>query len=121
MDHRFDEVFREIIITAGELEKTVEEGKIRNQGRSRRLVLGILFTWIFIEIAATLGLFSRELRRRTAEEKLLEAHGQVLAQSEELKEHREHLMEMVEKRTAELTSANSAAVRNGERWRPRRR
>ena len=45
------------------------------------------------------------MRRRTAEEALLESNEQLLSQTEELTGHREHLADLVQKRTAELTKA----------------
>jgi signal transduction histidine kinase len=77
-----------------------------NQVKSRRLFFGILASWVLLLSVATVSLWRRERQRNASEEELLKANVQLLSQSEELTEHREHLAELVERRTAELTIAN---------------
>lgn len=102
LDQQFDGIFKKILGRATVLENIIETKKIRNQSKSRHLLLGILFAWISVVIAATAGLFSGELRRRSAEKALHEVNEQLLSQAEELKGHREYLEELVDKRTCKL-------------------
>lgn len=88
------------------LEVVLEKKQIISQARANRLHLGIFLAWIFIVLCATAGLWHREARRRAAEEALEKTNGELQSRSEELRNHRERLMELVEERTAELTSAN---------------
>jgi signal transduction histidine kinase len=106
LDHEFDRVFGTIMVKATGLEWTVQAGSARNRVQSNRLFLGILLVWTIIVIVATLGLLNHERRRKFAENGLLKANEQLRAQSAELKGHREHLAEMVGKRTGELSAAN---------------
>jgi signal transduction histidine kinase len=106
LDQQFDAAFKEILKKAGALEDLIEESSTRYREQSARIVLHILSVWTIIVIVTTAGLRSRERRRKTAEEALLKANGQLLSQAEELTEHRERLSERVDMRTAELTSAN---------------
>jgi signal transduction histidine kinase len=106
LELEFHAVFKESLGNLRALEDILERDEAANQQKSRLLFLGILFSWMFIVVAATAGLWSRERKRRSAEEELLKAHGQLLSQTEELTEHRERLAELVERRTAELTAAN---------------
>lgn len=103
---RFNALFRDIIRRIVELELRVEGDKKINQARSRRLIYGILLFWSIVIIGASAGLYSRERKRRSAEQKLVRAHGALLAQAAELKAHRGRLADMVERRTEELTAAN---------------
>jgi signal transduction histidine kinase len=104
-DRQFDTVFKEVLRKARELEEIIERGKKRNYDKSRRLFSGILVIWTLIIVSATLGLRRFEVRQKRAEEALLKANEQLRTQTEELTGHREHLEELVEKRTAELTTA----------------
>ena len=106
LDHEFDRVFGTIMVKATGLEWTVQAESLRNKEQSKRLFLGITLVWTMIVIVSTLGLLNRERKRTSAENGLLKANEQLRVQAEELKGHREHLAEMVEKRTAELSSAN---------------
>jgi len=105
-DQRFDALFKDILAKASALESVVEKNSARDRLKSGRIFLGILLAWAFIIAAATAGFLSRERRRKSAEEALLDAHEQLLAQAEELTAHRERLAELVEMRTCELTAAN---------------
>jgi len=102
----FHLVFKESLGNLRALEDILERDEAANQEKSRLLFLGILVIWAFIVVAATAGLCIRERMRRSAEEELLKAHEQLLCQAEELTGHREHLAELVERRTAELMAAN---------------
>jgi len=106
-DQRFDALFKDILANASALEDAVEESNRKDRVKSGRIFLGTLSAWAFLVAAATAGLWKREKRRTSAEEALLKAHEQLLAQAEELTLHRERLAELVEIRTAELTSANT--------------
>ena len=106
-DQQFDERFKDILAKASALESAVEANNRKDRVKSGRIFLGILFTWTLIVAAATAGVWLHEKRRKSAEEALLVAHEQLLAQAEELTSHRERLAELVEIRTAELTSANT--------------
>jgi signal transduction histidine kinase len=82
----------------------------------RVLFIGIYLFWTLVVIAATTGLWRIEMRRKAAEESLLDANGRLLFQAEELAAHRENLARLVEQRTAELTGANEQLrVENAER------
>jgi C4-dicarboxylate-specific signal transduction histidine kinase len=105
LDERFDDVFVELQRRASTLEALVKRSQIHNEMESRRLSLGILLTWAVIVIAAAIGLWSKESRRRIAEKELQEANRKLQSQAEELKKHRENLTELVEERTTELTAA----------------
>lgn len=106
IDKRFDALFLDILEKAGNLENIIAAETVRNKTRTERFVAGMLLAWMFIIVAATAGLFSRELRRKAAEKDLRKANEQLLAQAVELSTHREHLAEMVEQRTGELSAAN---------------
>lgn len=106
LDHRFDKVFVTIMDRAKDLELRVEKIRVANQVKSRRFMFGILMVWLSILVTATVMIWNQELRRRKAEMALLESNEQLESRSEELKEHREQLMELVKVRTVELTTAN---------------
>jgi signal transduction histidine kinase len=105
-DQQFDMVFKEILNKASNLEDMVEAYRERNEVESTRLFLVIISTWTVFLLTTAAGLLGREKRRRSAEAALLKANETLLSQAEELTEHREHLVEQVERRTAELTAAN---------------
>lgn len=106
LDKRFDEAFEAFQRKAFNLERMVEDDLFRNRERSRRLFFSILFSWIGLLAAATAGLWIRERRRAAAESALQEAIAQLQLKTEELNHHRDHLQELVEARTTELTAAN---------------
>jgi signal transduction histidine kinase len=58
-------------------------------------------------VTATAGLWLLERKRKSAEDKLITANELLLSQKEELTGHRQHLAELVEKRTIELTDTNA--------------
>lgn len=106
LEPQFESVFKEILSRTKELEDILEKDEARNQVKSRRLFISILIIWILLVTVATASLWRRERQRNTARKELLKANEQLLSQAEELTEHREHLAELVKKRTAELTAAN---------------
>ena len=110
LDQKFDKLFGQILLNTRELELIVQGEQVRIQKQAGRLFLGIILVWTFIVIGAAIGLIYLERRRRASEEELLAAHEQVLSQAEELKGHREHLTELVDMRTGELTSANRSLM-----------
>ena len=95
LDQQFDAVFKEILGKASNLEDGIEINMASDRTKSARIFLYILVAWTFIITAATAGLWNREKRRKTAEEALLKANEQLLSQTVELTEHREHLTELV--------------------------
>jgi len=105
-DNQFDKVFMEILGKARELEDIIEIKKAGDQKKARSLFIWVLIIWTSIVVVATAGLWNRERGRKSAEVGLLKAHEQLLSQAEELTCHREHLAELVEKRTSELKAAN---------------
>jgi len=107
VEHEFHGVFKELLGSLRTFEDILEKDEVANREKSRFLFLASQVTWAFIVVAATAGLWNRERKRRAAEVKLLRAHGQLLSQTDELTEHRKHLAELVENRTAELTTANA--------------
>ena len=102
----FHALYKEAHRNLEEMETLLEKNEDANQEKSRRLFAGILAVWSTIVIAATGGLWSRERKRRCAEDALRLTNLLLLSQTEELKEHREHLAELVEQRTQDLTAAN---------------
>jgi len=106
MDQSFDEIFKRFMDKTLALGEIVERDRMRGQSRGRQVYSGILFLWCFVVGTATLGVWNRETRRKAAELALQRANEQLRSQTEELMKHREHLMELVEERTADLTGAN---------------
>jgi signal transduction histidine kinase len=106
MDSEFHNTYKEILTKSRILEDKVRTDHAANQKKSRHIFLSMLVIWVPIVITATTGLWNRERRKKKAEEEVLEANKRLLAQAEELTGHREHLAAIVEKRTAELTTAN---------------
>ncbi|MCL5022402.1 MAG: histidine kinase [Nitrospirae bacterium] len=108
VDRRFEELYRKIFVEAHALEKIVDAEKVRIQAKSRSLFVGILAVWALVVGVFTLGLSYKEARRRAADKALHEANERLEAQAGELREHREHLAEIVGKRTEELKAANES-------------
>ncbi|MCM2359886.1 MAG: PAS domain-containing protein, partial [Geobacteraceae bacterium] len=94
LDVRFDRVFAEIQETASALEHGAEISQVSDYDKTTRLFLVILFTWSLIVVAATVGLWTRESRRKRAEDALQNA--------------KDELESRVAQRTAELTDTNRA-------------
>lgn len=106
VDQQFDDVFEEILVRTAALEGSIEKNSIKDHVQARRLFISILLAWVLIVIAAAGGIWSHEKRRRIAEAALEKSNEQLLSQTEELRGHREHLEELVDKRTRELRAAN---------------
>jgi signal transduction histidine kinase len=107
LERRFEATFKETLRKTNELEDALEDQEIRNQKQSRRLFRSILGVWTLLVASATAGLWLLERKRKRAEDQLIRANTQLLAQAEELTGHRQHLEDLVEKRTVELTAANA--------------
>ena len=106
LDQRLDAIFREFQEKAKALEIIAEKNQIQAQGQSKRLFFGLFLTWILIVSAATIAIWNRETRRRDAEKALHHSNEQLQMRTEELRRHQEHLLKLVDERTAELTAAN---------------
>lgn len=102
----FHDVFKESENKAHALEMIAEENQIQAQAQRKSIFLGLLLAWIFIVSLYTIAIWNRGVRRNAAEEALQRANEQLQLQTDDLKKHKEHLKELVEERTAELTSAN---------------
>jgi signal transduction histidine kinase len=92
---------------ASELEKFIEKDQISNYATWKDLFLTLISSWICIIGISTVSLWRWEAKRRQSETALHRANSTLHAQAEELHKHREHLLELVEERTAELTQANN--------------
>ncbi len=106
LDQRFDELHYALQWSASALEKNIETRQLADHKKVGRLFLGILLAWLAIVGAATAGIWNGEWRRRAANAALVTANERLLSQTEELMAHREHLAELVEARTVELTTVN---------------
>lgn len=102
----FEGVFRAILSKASDLERILETENSQDMVKLRRLFGGVFSVWIIVVITATTGIWRLEKSQKLSGEALLKANEQLLFQAEELTGHREHLEEVVEKRTAELMTAN---------------
>ncbi len=106
LEHDFHALFKKSLNDLSELEDIIQEDVAANQKKRWHLFISIMVSWLFIVVAATVGIWSLERGRKRAEEAFRKSNRQLLSQAEELTEHREHLAELVEIRTAELTAAN---------------
>jgi two-component system NtrC family sensor kinase len=106
LDQQFDGVFEQFMAKARVFEETIEDAQISAQLKDQRLLSVTSLVWAVILIAAIAALSTREVRRLAAEEKLLIANEKLGAQTEELNQHRMHLIELVAERTAELSATN---------------
>jgi signal transduction histidine kinase len=111
LESRFEAIFRETLRKTKDLEDFIELQMTRNQKKSRDLFHGILAVWAVLIATATAGLWLRERQRNSAEDELIKANDQLLSQTKELTGHRQHLEELVEKRTAELTTTNELLMK----------
>jgi signal transduction histidine kinase/PAS domain-containing protein len=93
MDERFDTLFEKLLHEAKELETVIENKQVKNHIESKRLFVGILLVWTSIVVVAARMLWSREAKKRLAEDALRKA--------------KEDLEMRVEERTLELLTANS--------------
>ncbi len=105
-DEEFDTMYRRIQREALNLEKIIEKNQLAIQNRSRQLITGIFISWVLILSAATLGLWRHASRRQAMEESLKSANNQLNAKTEDLRQHQQHLLDLVDVRTIALTSRN---------------
>lgn len=105
-DEDFDTMYRRIQREALNLEKIIEKNQLAIQNRSRQLITGIFISWMLILCAATLGLWRHASRRQAMEESLKSANSQLNAKTEELRQHQQHLLDLVDVRTIALTARN---------------
>ncbi|MBI5741037.1 MAG: sensor histidine kinase [Nitrospirae bacterium] len=106
IDKSFDMVFAEFRHSAETLDTLFQNKQVSYNLKTDRLIFWIFLVWSLIIIGATIGLSTRELKKRHAEEELLKVNRQLLSKTVELREHREHLSELVATRTSELTATN---------------
>jgi PAS domain S-box-containing protein len=99
------DVFGTVLDNVELLAMTIEKNHLIDQAKSRRLFVGIVLAWSCVLVASTAGLWSRERRRRVADMALRKANADLGRQTEDLRRHREHLMEFVEERTTGLRTA----------------
>ncbi len=78
LDVEYDAVFARVLARAQALETVLESRRERNSERSRLLFMGILAAWGALIAVAALGLWTREMHRRQAEEALEESEAQLL-------------------------------------------
>jgi signal transduction histidine kinase len=105
-DQEYDSFFKTIISKTRDLERLMEIDEAENEEAFRRLFPMLLLIWAFIVAIATASLFILERKRRKVKKGLMTANAQLHSQAVELAEHRERLAELVDKRTAELKTAN---------------
>lgn len=117
IEEHFDNAFVNILNKTYALESLLEAENSRFVAESKKLFNGILFTWIVVVTAAAAGIATSERGRRRAKDDLLVANRQLQSQAAELIEHREHLVQLVEERTAELTTANMYLSESGRQVR----
>jgi signal transduction histidine kinase len=84
LNQRFDKVFGEVLARASALDRIVEAERLRSQENARHLFYGILSVWTLIVIVAVLGLWSREFRRKMAEEEIKRLNCELAARAAEL-------------------------------------
>jgi signal transduction histidine kinase len=77
-DQAFDRLFFQLSGEARRLEAAIEVERRRDEDRSRMLLAVLLAAWIALIAAATAGMWSRERRRRAAEEALRRSEAQLL-------------------------------------------
>lgn len=106
IDQEFDMAYAEVLGKTALLGDIVKSARAENRRKMEALFLGIVSAWTLAVFTATAGLCWMEMRRKKAEESLLDANNQLLLQAEELTAHRENLAVLVEKRTSELSAAN---------------
>jgi signal transduction histidine kinase len=111
---RFHALFKEIRHEAEVVENALQRHKISTETTVRRLLSGIFFTWIFIIVGATAGLWSREKGRGTAEKALRRANEQLQAQTAELTNANLHLQQeiMERKKTEQSLRASESQLRH---------
>jgi signal transduction histidine kinase len=106
LERQFEAVFKETFRKTKDLEAVLEIQRTRNRSKSRRLFRSILSVWTVLVATASAGLWLLERQRKGAEDELIKVNRQLLDQTEELRQHRENLAALVEKRAVELTTTN---------------
>jgi PAS domain S-box-containing protein len=106
VDRHFDALFRSIQARLEDVKVSLELKHVRGQARWRFYFIIILVAWIAVILIAITALWRQEARRRAAAAALQRANAALYARTEELREQEEHLQELVDRRTAELTMAN---------------
>ncbi len=106
LERRFEANFKEALRKTKDLEGIIEVEMTKNQKKSRDLFRGIFAVWTALVAIATAGLWLLEQQQKKAKDELIKANTQLCCQKEELTEHRQHLEELIEKRTVELTTTN---------------
>jgi len=109
-DLAFDVEFANILRKAEGIERVCKANTLEARRTSQKLMLIIYLSWGFFLVSSTAGIWVVEMRRKRAETSLLEANAQLLSQAAELTQHREHLEELVQTRTAELSEANASLL-----------
>ncbi|HXE98255.1 MAG TPA: sensor histidine kinase [Dongiaceae bacterium] len=105
-DQKFDAMFNQIFEKAVVIENVCETNRDEYLNKSKHLVHSIYLLWAFIMVSATTIILRVEVKRKRAEEALLDTNSLLLSQAEELAAHRENLTGLVAQRTTELTAAN---------------
>lgn len=106
VDRHFDALFRSIQARLEDVKVSIERKHVRDQARWRFYFIVILTAWIAVILIAITALWRQEARRKAAAAALQKANAALYTRTEELREHEEHLQELVDRRTAELTTAN---------------
>jgi signal transduction histidine kinase len=114
LDERFDDVFKDIEGAAGTLEDMAEKKLVSDYAKMTRLFLSVVLTWSLIVVAATAGLWSRESRRKRAEEELQNAKDQLEAKVAERTRELENAYDQLSRELAERKQVEKA-LRETER------
>ena len=115
-DLAFDLDFADILQKAARIEDVCKANTLETRRTSQHLMLIIYLSWGLFLVSTTAGIWMVEMQRKKAETSLIEANAQLLSKAGELNRHREHLTDLVQTRTAELSEANaSLMVLVGER------
>lgn len=109
-DQRFHAAYLVILDEAAALEKILQSHSQKYQSASRKLFLTVLTIWSAVVVSASAGLWVMERRRKAADQALLDANTILVSQANELQAHREHLEDLVDKRTADVMAANQQLV-----------
>lgn len=106
MDQELNRLYSQVMERSRVLEEVFEKSLFTSHTRLARYSSGILIVWITLVLTATMVLWTREQRRKAAENALQKTNEQLTAQAEELSKHRLHLLELVDERTSELLDSN---------------
>jgi signal transduction histidine kinase len=106
LDQQFDAVFKELQDKAFILAAMIEESEKNAETKSRRIFFGLLVIWVCIVSAASIGLWTREAKRRQAEKSLAKAKDElemkVMERTDKLRNVNDRLeIELQERRKAE--------------------